>query len=307
MMSTERSALMTMAGPSSGRLPRRPYGRTGDQLSVIGFGGIVVMNREPADAARAVAYAVERGVNYFDVAPSYGNSEAMLGPALEPYRKDCFLACKTAQRLRGPAAEEFRGSLERLRTDHFDLYQLHCLADVAKDVDVAFGKGGAMEVLIEEQKAGRVRHLGFTAHTEAAALAAMERHDFASVLFPINFCTYLRHGLGARVIAEAQKRGMAILALKALARQKWPADDPNRPHFTRCWYQPATDRAEADLALRFTLGQPITAAVTPGEEVMLRLALDVGGASAPSDPRPLTDAELQKLRSLAATLDPIFP
>ncbi len=290
------------APAASARLPRRPYGKTGDELSTIGFGGIVVMNREPVDAARAVAHAVERGVNYFDVAPSYGNSEAMLGPALEPFRKGCFLACKTAQRLRGPAAEEFRGSLQRLRTDHFDLYQLHALIDVAKDVDVAFGKGGALEVLIEEQRVGRIHHLGFTAHTAAAALAAVGRFDFASVLFPINFCTFLRHGLGARVIAEAQKRGMAVLALKALARQKWPKDDPSRPNFPRCWYQPLTDRAEAELALRFTLGQPITAAVSPGEEAMLRPALDL----APSA-KPLTDAELQQLRSLADTLDPIFP
>ncbi len=289
------------------RLPRRPYGKTGEQLSIIGFGGIVVSKTEPDHAARVVAEAIERGVNYFDVAPTYGDAEAKLGPALEPYRKDCFLACKTTQRQRGPAAEEFNRSLERLRTGHFDLYQLHCLADVAKDVDAAFAKGGVMEMVIAEQKAGRIRHIGFTAHTEAAALAAMERHDFASVLLPINFCTFLRHGLAARVIAEATKRGMAILALKALARQKWPKDDPNRAKFPRCWYQPLTDHAEAELALRFTLGQPITAAVSPGEEAMLRLALDVGGASAPRDIAPLTDAELQRLRALAATLDPIFP
>ena len=295
------------APPASAQLPRRPYGKTGDQLSIIGFGGIVVSKTEPDHAARVVAEAVERGVNYFDVAPTYGDAEVKLGPALEPHRKGVFLACKTTQRQRGPAAEEFHRSLERLRTDHFDLYQLHGLVDVAKDVDTAFAKGGVMELLVEEQKAGRIRHLGFTAHTEAAALAAMDRHDFASVLFPINFCTFLTHGLGARVIAEAQRRGMAILALKALARQTWPKDDPARPSFPRCWYQPLTDRAEAELALRFTLGQPITAAVTPGEEVMLRLALDVGGASAPRDLTPLTDAELQQLRALAATLDPIFP
>ena len=287
---------------ASAALPRRPYGKSGETLSVIGFGGIVVMNTEPSHAARVVAEAIERGVNYFDVAPTYGDAEVMLGPALEPHRKGVFLACKTTQRERGPAAEEFRRSLERLRTDHFDLYQLHCLADVAKDVDAAFAKGGVMELVVEEQRAGRIRHIGFTAHTEAAALAAMDRFDFASVLLPINFCTFLRHNFAARVIAEAGKRGMAILALKALARQKWPKDDPARPNFPRCWYQPATDRAEADLALRFTLGQPITAAVSPGEEVMLRLALDLAPTAT-----PLSAAELQRLRALAATLDPIFP
>jgi aryl-alcohol dehydrogenase-like predicted oxidoreductase len=283
-------------------MPRRPYGRTDDQLSIIGFGGIAVMNAEPDRARRIVAEAIERGVNYFDVAPTYGDAEVKLGPALEPYRKSVFLACKTTQRQRGPAAEEFRRSLERLRTDHLDLYQLHCLADVKKDVDVAFDKGGVMELAIEEKKAGRVRYLGFSAHTEEAALAAMERYDFDSVLFPINFCTFLTSNFGARVIAEARKRGMAALALKALARQQWPKDDPQRKSFAKCWYQPATDRREAELALRFTLGQPITAAVTPGEEVMLRLALDLAPAF-----RPLTDPELAELRALAARLNPIFP
>jgi len=283
------------------RLSQRPYGKSGDRLSIIGFGGIIVMNKEPGEASRIVAKAVERGVNYFDVAPTYGDAEVKLGPALEPYRKSVFLACKTTQRERGPAGEEFRRSLERLRTDHFDLHQLHCLADIAKDVDVAFAKGGVMELAIEEKKAGRIRHLGFSAHTEEAALAAMARYDFDSVLFPINFACMLTDGFGSRVIAEAQRRGMSILALKALARQQWPEGDPQRPRFTRCWYQPCSDRREAELALRFTLGQPVTAAVSPGEEEMLSLALDL----APSL-RPLTESDLAELRSLAATLKPIF-
>ena len=289
-------------------LPRRPYGKSGDQLSVIGFGGIIVMNAEPEHAARIVAEAVERGVNYFDVAPSYGNAEAKLGPALEPFRKGVFLACKTAQRERGAAEADFRGSLERLRTDHFDLYQLHGLTDVKKDVDVAFGKGGALELCLAEKKAGRMRHLGFSAHTEEAALAAMSRYDFDSVLFPLNFCAWWAPGagdgsggFGARVVAEARRRGMAILALKALARQQWPENDPRRKTYAKCWYQPVTDRAEVELALRFTLGLPVTAAVSPGEEVLLRLALELAPGA-----KPLTDAESERLRALAASLNPIF-
>jgi len=282
-------------------LPRRPYGKTGEQLSIIGFGGIVVMNAEPAHANRVVAEAVERGVNYFDVAPSYGDSEVKLGPALEPHRKNAFLACKTTERQRGPAEAEFRRSLERLRTDHFDLYQLHGLADVAKDVDAAFAAGGVMEFLVEQKRAGRVRFLGFSAHSEEAALAAMGRYDFDSVLFPLNFAAWHAGRFGQRVVAEAQKRGMAILALKALARQQWPKDDPERKRYGKCWYQPLTDRREAELALRFTLSLPVTAAVSPGEEALLLLAL----ALAPRL-RPLADAETEELKSLAAGLAPIF-
>jgi aryl-alcohol dehydrogenase-like predicted oxidoreductase len=74
-------------------MERRPLGITGEELSIIGFGGIVVMDVQPVDAARLVAEAVDRGINYFDVAPSYGNAEERLGPALEPYRRGVFLAC----------------------------------------------------------------------------------------------------------------------------------------------------------------------------------------------------------------------
>src|SRR5687768_4543154 len=79
---------------NAARIPRREYGKTGVKLSILGFGGIMLMNEEQAHANRIVAEAVERGINYFDIAPSYGNAEVKLGPALEAYRKDVFLACK---------------------------------------------------------------------------------------------------------------------------------------------------------------------------------------------------------------------
>src|SRR5438105_6993856 len=121
----------------------RTLGRTGAQLSVIGFGGIVVNGLEQDEANRVVAGVVERGVTYFDVAPSYGNgeSEEKLGPALEPFRKDTFLACKTGMRDAKGAQEELDRSLRRLRTDHFDLYQLHGVTEL-EDVERVFAPGG---------------------------------------------------------------------------------------------------------------------------------------------------------------------
>lgn len=283
------------------KLARRAYGGTGEQLSIIGFGGIVVSGVEQEHANRVVAEAVEKGVNYFDVAPTYGDAEIKLGPALEPYRKDAFLACKTTQRTKEGAAAELKESLRRLRTDHLDLYQLHAISDVQKDVDAVFGQGGAMEVFIEAKKQGQVRYLGFSAHSEEAALAAMERYDFDSILFPVNFATFYEGGFGPRVIEAAKSKGVAILALKAMAKQKWPDGDPMRAQYPKCWYQPLTDRDETRLGLYFTLSQPITAAIPPGDESLFQTALDLAMGF-----HPVSETEKETLREIAQSLKPVF-
>lgn len=282
-------------------LPRRAFGGTGIELSVIGMGGIVVKDAEQEHANRIVAEFVERGVNYFDVAPSYGNAQEKLGPALEPYRKNAFLACKTGQRTRAGAEAELKKSLETLRTDYFDLYQLHAINDPARDVDAVFAKGGAMEVFIEAKKSGRVRHLGFSAHSIEAALAAMDRYEFDSVLFPVNFANYDKGHFGPQIMAKAQSKGLARLALKMMARQKWPENSPDRKTYSKCWYQPLTDPHQCELAVRFTLSQPVTAALPPGEESLFRLALDLAMKFT-----PITAQELKELEALAVTLNPVF-
>jgi aryl-alcohol dehydrogenase-like predicted oxidoreductase len=284
------------------KLPQRSYGDTGHRLSIIGFGGMVVSGVEQERANRLVAEAIEKGINYFDVAPSYGDAELKLGPALEPYRKNVFLACKTEHRTAEATAAELKESLKRLRTDYLDLYQLHAISDVQKDVDAVFAKGGAMEVFLEAKKQGQVRYLGFSAHSEEAALAALGRCDFDSVLFPINFATFYQGNFGPRVIEAAKSKGVARLALKALAKQKWPKDDPTRKQYSKCWYQPLTDRNEAKLALYFTLSQPITAAIPPGEESLFKMALELAMGF-----RPISQKEVETLRQMAQPLAPVFP
>lgn len=290
------------ASSNAATLPRREFGKTGIQLSVIGMGGIVVRDAEQDHANRVVAEFVERGINYFDVAPSYGDAEIKLGPALEPYRKNVFLACKTQQRTREAAGAELKKSFEHLRTDHFDLYQVHAVSSVDKDIDAIFAKGGAMEVFIEAKKSGQVRYLGFSAHSVEAAFAAMDRFDFDSILFPVNFATYYKGHFGPQIMEKAQSKGLARLALKSLALQKWP--DPHgeaRKQYPKCWYQPVTDPHQAELALRFTLSQSVTAALPPGEESIFRMALDFA-----SKFKPITDSGTKELEALAASLDPVF-
>jgi aryl-alcohol dehydrogenase-like predicted oxidoreductase len=224
-----------------------------------------------------------------------------LGPALEPYRKDVFLACKTDKRQREGAAAELRESFKRLRTDYFDLYQLHAITDVEKDVDAVFAKGGAMEVFVEAKKQGQIRHLGFSAHSEEAALAAMDRFDFDSILFPVNFATFYKGRFGSRVLAEAKSRGVARLALKAMAKQQWPGGDPNRGKYPKCWYEPLTQRERARLGLYFTLSQSVTAAIPPGDESLFHMAVDLAMHF-----RPLSAQEKTELQRRAESLNPIF-
>lgn len=283
------------------RLPRRPYGPDGVELSIIGFGGLVVKDYPHDRAARVVAEAVEMGVNYFDVAPTYGNAEEILGPALQPWREKAFLACKTTQRRRGPAEEEFRQSLKNLRTDRFELYQLHSLTDVAEDVDVAFASGGVMEMVAEAKAAGAIRHVGFSAHTEEAAL---DRYPFDSVLFPLNFACWHGGGFGPRVVERARQSGATLLALKAMAREPWgESPDPAEKHrFANTWYRPITDPAEACRAVRFTLSLPIAAMVPPASEELWRLAVECGLRY-----RPLSEEQARAVKDWALQFQPVFP
>lgn len=276
----------------------RPLGSTGKELSIIGFGGILVMNVEPSEASSLVAEAVDRGVNYFDVAPSYGNAEERLGPALEPYRDRVFLACKTTKRTREGAAQELRESLRRLRTDHFDLYQLHAMT-TRDDLETATGPGGALEAFVEAREAGLIRHIGFSAHNVEVALELMDRFGFTSILFPVNWTEYLNAGFGPQVVEKAVRKGVARLALKAMARQKLPEGAERA--WSKCWYEPCTDPAEAALALRFTLSQPVTAAIPPGHPEFFRQALDVADRF-----HPITDEEREELRARAQRLQPFF-
>ena len=115
-----------------------------------------------------------------------------------------------------------------------------------------------METFIEARKSGQVRHLGFSAHSVKAALAALDRFEFDSILFPVNFATYEKGAFGPQIMEAARAKGVARLALKAMARQNWPeGSDEERKKYPKCWYQPLTDPHEAELALRFTLSQPL--------------------------------------------------
>jgi len=283
----------------AGKLERRALGRTGERLSILGFGGIVVMNATTQEASNRVAEAIDHGVNYFDVAPSYGNAEEMLGPALEPYRKGVFLACKTTERSREGSQRELDSSLRKMRTDHFDLYQLHAVA-TRDDVEKIFAPGGALETFVAARKAGTVRFLGFSAHSVEAALALIGRYEFDTILFPTNFATWHAGNFGPQVLAAAQAKSMGILALKAMARGPWPKD-AKRDTYPKCWYEPLSDPADAMTGLRFTLSHPVTAAIPPGDETLFKQALALATRFT-----PLSEAEARAIKEKGLAAAPLF-
>lgn len=283
---------------TGGKIEKRSLGKTGEKLSMIGFGGIVVMDATPEQSSQRVKEAIDYGINYFDVAPSYGDAEIKLGPALEPYRKDVFLACKTGMRTKDGARKELEQSLERLRTDHFDLYQLHAVTKM-EDVDTIFGKDGAMETFLEAREEGKVRYLGFSAHSVEAAMALMDGFDFDTILFPINYTTWYAGNFGPQVLDRAKEKGMGILALKAMAKQPWAEDVEKK--VPKCWYEPLTDPEEAKLGLRFTLSHPVTAALPPGNEDLFSMALGLATGF-----KPLSKVEVGEIKEKGMAGSPIF-
>lgn len=294
---TDLSAITRNLVP--GKIEKRSLGRTGEMLSMIGFGGIVVRDATPEEASERVKQAIEYGINYFDVAPSYGDAEVKLGPALEPFRKDIFLACKTGKRTKSESRTELEQSLKNLRTDHFDLYQLHAVTTL-KDVDTIFAHGGAIETFKEAKNEGKVRFLGFSAHSVEAALALMERFDFDTILFPINFATWNAGNFGPQVLARATEKKMGILALKAMAAGPWK-EGADRSKYPKCWYEPLTDQEDIRMGLRFTLSHPVTAAVPPGDENLFKIALNVS-----NDLTPLKNEEVQMMKAKALKGTPLF-
>ncbi len=283
-------------------IPKRRLGRTGRDLSIIGLGGIVIMNADQAVANNTVAQAHEAGINYVDVAPSYGDAQQLLGPALKPYRDSFFLACKTGKRDKEAAAAALDDSLKLLGTDHLDLYQHHAVTTM-EDVNRIMGPGGAQEAFEAGRKAGKIRHLGFSAHSEEAALALLDHFDFDTVLFPVNFVLASQKNFGPRVIARVHERGAGMLAIKAMAKSQWPAEmqHAQKPN-PKEWYQPCSLPEQAALALRWTLSQRITAALPPGDERYFPLAMYVA-----QNFQPISGEEEKYLIASATGATPIFP
>jgi len=295
--------LAAKPGPSTpgDSVPKRVLGRTGQQVSVVGFPGLALIQYDQARCTEGLHRAFDRGINYFDIAPAYGNGqcETRMGIGLQGLdRSRYFLACKTKMRDKDGARKELENSLRLLKTDHFDLYQMHHLVRVA-DVQKALGPGGALETFLKAKEEGKIKYIGFSAHTTKAALEALRGFNFDTVMFPINFVEFFLRDFGKDVMALANSQGAALLAIKAMSRGTWPKDVE---HARKWWYRSVEDDLEVNLAWRFVLSQPgVVAGFPPSYLDLLDKAIQ-----AVQSLRPITPGEIAELKRVAQTTGSIF-
>jgi predicted aldo/keto reductase-like oxidoreductase len=208
---------------ATGDLPRRPLGRTGMDVSILTLGGAHLGGiTSEHEAMRIVHEALDAGLTFMDNAWEYhnGRSEEWMGKALEGRRQKAFLMTKvcTHGRDKKVAMEQLEQSLQRLRTDYLDLWQIH---EVIYDDDPErhFAPGGAAEALLEAKQQGKVRFIGFTGHKHPDIHLKMLRHEFPfdTCQLPLNVFDGTFQSFEREVLPELTRRGIAPLAMKTLS------------------------------------------------------------------------------------------
>jgi hypothetical protein len=188
-------------------------GKTGFKVSVIGFGGIPVQRVSADAAATIVNTALDRGINFFDTARGYTDSEAKLGAVLSRRRKEAVVATKSMARTREAMAEDIQRSLKELQVDYIDLYQLHNVKE-KEALEQVLASDGALAALQEAQRDGVIKHIGITGHVKSILVEALKEADLATVQFPFNAV----ETDGAReLFSQAEKTNAGVIVMKPLA------------------------------------------------------------------------------------------
>ena len=244
----------------------RALGNTGIDVSAVVYGGIVSMDESQEASDRYVAWAIEQGINYFDVAPTYGDAQLKLGRSLIPYRDQIYLACKTKARTAKEELELFEESRKLLHSKYFDVYQMHEMTTM-EDVETAFGPDGIMQVLPELKDKGLIRHIGITAHSEAVALEAIRRFDFETVLFPFNWHMNMAHGMGNTLLKVAKEKGMGVLCMKSMIERAWNEGEQAGSKYPKSWCKPFDTEKDPDIlkaAIKYALSLGVDTIIPPG-------------------------------------------
>ena len=246
---------VSWAGEKGG-MPYRPFGKSGDRLSLLGIGGAHIGESYVPEALgiQIIRTALDEGVNFLDNCWDYnkGESEIRMGKALrDGYRAKAFLMTKTDGRDAATAAQQIDQSLQRLQTDHVDLIQMHDIHDMAEP-DKVFGPGGAVEALVAARKAGKARYIGFTGHKNPDVhlhmLAVADQHGFVfdSVQMPLNVMDAHFMSFGQKVLPVLVEKKINILGMKPIgARDILKSNTVSAPE-----------------CLRFAMNLPVTVCIT---------------------------------------------
>jgi aryl-alcohol dehydrogenase-like predicted oxidoreductase len=283
-------------------IPLAPFGRTGHLSTRAIFGAAAFYTATQAQADPVLDILLEYGINHIDTAASYGEAEKRLRPWMPRHRDRFFLATKTEERTRQGARESLHRSLDRLQTDHVDLFQIHNLSD-PREWEIALGPGGALEAFVEAREQGLTRFVGITGHgLNIAALhrKALERFDFDSVLLPYSYILLQNPQYAADVeelLKVCRERNVAVQTIKGITRSPWHA----RPHTANTWYEPLTDQADIDRTVHWVLGNPNAFLNTAAEISLLPKVFDAVSRFAA---RP-SEEEMQSLLHEQA-MEPLF-
>jgi aryl-alcohol dehydrogenase-like predicted oxidoreductase len=276
---------MTRAGAES--IPRKPLGKTGEQISILGVGGYHI-GTVPSfeEASRIVNGALDAGVNFFDNAWEYndGKSEEWLGRALQGRRDQAFLMTKvcTHGRDKQVAMRQLEESLKRLRTDHLDLWQIHeCV--YYNDPELHFATGGVVEALEEAKKSGKTRYVGFTGHKNPSIHLKMLSYGYAfdTVQMPLNCFDGTFRSFEQQVLPEVLRRGMGALGMKSLGGDGQPV---------------LHGAVTAEEALRYAMSLPATTTISGIDSLdVLRQNLAIARGF-----QPMSAGEMEALRQRCA-------
>lgn len=276
---------------------RQRLGRTELKVSPIVYGAVINTGESIDNTKAYVSEAIDRGVNYFDVAPSYGDAQKLLGPAIEPYRNEIVLACKTTERSCQGAQAELLESLNALHTDYFDIYQIHSLSSM-EDVDAIFAPNGAMEAFVRAKRDGLIRNIGMSVHNEEAALRALELYDFDTIMFPLNWSLGINSGWGDRIAKKVQETDKGFIAIKSISHRTWREGEERR--YPKSWCRPfSTDGDDVPYALagmKYALSKGAHTLVPPGDIEHFRFMLDLIDKALNE---PMSGEELELLRAEA--------
>ena len=216
---------LTWAAENRSDIPQRALGRTGEKISMVGLGGYHIgSQKDEQESIRIIRTALDNGINFLDNCWDYngGNSEVRMGKALrDGYRQRAFVMTKIDGRTKKAAAQQLEESLRRLQTDHIDLLQFHEIIRM-EDPERVFAAGGGMEAVVEAQKAGKVRYIGFTGHKSPdihlKMLETADAHQFHfdAVQMPLNVMDAHYNSFEKKVLPVLVKKEIGVLGMKPM-------------------------------------------------------------------------------------------
>jgi len=285
-------------------ISKQLFGRTGHASTCVIFGSYALSKATQGEADRILDLLLEYGVNHIDTAIMYGNAEKRIGPWMKKHRRDFFIATKTRRRTYQGAWDDLQRSLDRLRVDHVDLWQMHGLTGPA-GWERAMGPGGTLEAFVEARDKGLVRFLGVTGHglkAPAMHIRSLERFHFDTVMVPFNYSLIQNPRYASdfeALVALCGERHVAVQTIKSMARR--PREGGPKIYNTY-FYEPLDAQDAIDNAVHWVMGCPATFLITAGDMTLLPKMLEAANRFEvrPSDAEMATDAARFAIRPIFA-------